>query len=201
MNTEELVYFLRGERVGLTILRPEADAPLCHRAMNDLAVTQFLERALPISYAAQMEWMHNANTKPEHNQIFGIALQENDEVIGVMSLHNINWVHRTAGTGAWIEKPEHWGKGYGTEAKLLLLRYAFRTLGLRKINSSVMAHNDRSRAYMEKTGYRVEGVREKEIRTHDGTYADLVLTAVFAEDFDALCEQNQQNLPDSVDSQ
>ena len=40
-----------------------------------------------------------------------------------------------------IGESEYWGRGLGTEAKMLLLDYAFNTLNLRRICSQVLAFN------------------------------------------------------------
>ncbi len=76
----------------------------------------------------------------------------------------------------------HQGQGYGTEAKMLLLDYAFNTLNLRKVCSTVLAFNGRSQRYNEKCGYVVEGVQKAQV-FRDGSYHDLILMAVFRDDW------------------
>ncbi len=61
-----------------------------------------------------------------------------------MGIHRINWKDRTATTGAVIGEKAYWDKGYGSEAKMLVLDYAFNMLNLRKICSQVLAFNKRS---------------------------------------------------------
>ena len=53
--------------------------------------------------------------------------------------------------------PQHRGQGYGTEAKLLLLEYAFDRLGLNMIWAWVKERNPRSQAALRKQGYRDAG--------------------------------------------
>jgi N-acetyltransferase len=48
--------------------------------------------------------------------------------------------------------------GINTEAKLLLLRYAFETLGVARVDLSTDARNQRSRQAIERLGARFEGV-------------------------------------------
>ncbi len=97
-----------------------------------------------------------------------------------MGIHRINWKDRTATTGAVIGEKAYWGKGYGSEAKKLLLDYAFNELNLRKICSGALAFNGRSQAYSKKCGYEVEGVLKQHI-FKNGEYHDLVQLAVFKE--------------------
>jgi len=49
---------------------------------------------------------------------------------------------------------EHWNNGYATEASIGLLKYGFKTIGLRKIVSSAHVENFASRRVMEKIGMR-----------------------------------------------
>jgi len=99
-----------------------------------------------------------------------------------MSIGNINWIHRHGATGALIGEKEYWNGGYGTEAKLLLLKHCFDTLGLIKVCSTVLSTNPRSKAYLEKTGYKEEGC----LRRHcfvNGKMVDLYHMAIFRKDF------------------
>jgi RimJ/RimL family protein N-acetyltransferase len=53
---------------------------------------------------------------------------------------------------AWRLAPEHWGKGYATEAARAALRFGFERLGLAEIVAFTVPANRRSRAVMERLG-------------------------------------------------
>lgn len=78
--------------------------------------------------------------------------------------------------GAMIGEKEYWGKGFGTDAKMALLEYAFNTLGLRRVKSEALAFNKRSIAYSLHCGYVLEGTKKKEV-FRDGRFHDLVFLA------------------------
>jgi RimJ/RimL family protein N-acetyltransferase len=86
-----------------------------------------------------------------------IALRETGELIGETGLYSIDWIARTAESGSWLYRAADRGKGYGTEAKLLLLEYAFDRLGLNMIWAWVKERNPRSQAALRKQGYRDAG--------------------------------------------
>jgi RimJ/RimL family protein N-acetyltransferase len=88
---------------------------------------------------------------------FGIALRENDELIGSNGVAGISWIHKTGETESEIYRPQHRGGGFGTEAKHLLLAYAFDRLGLHMVRSFVWGPNTRSAAALRKQGYRDAG--------------------------------------------
>lgn len=183
--SENVVYFRKGKHVGLSI--PEiTNIPFYMEAMNNPEIANFLGRCFPVSQKEQEQWFQRLHKNRQSHQVFNITLLEGDVHIGVMGLHNINFIDGTATTGAWMTAPEH-GKGFGTEAKLLLLRYAFYTLRLRKIRSTVIASNKRSIRYNEKCGYFTEGVLEREIYV-DGELENMVMMAVFKENFDPIWE-------------
>lgn len=180
MNKETKVVFRDGKRI---YLRPilESDIPYFLKWMNDEGLTKYLIVYLPQTEASEKRWFERV-TKSDTDIIFAIVEKSTDKLIGTMGLHNISWKDRTATTGAIIGEAEYWDRGYGTEAKMLLLNYAFNTLNLRKICSSVRDFNARSVKYQKKCGYKEEGRRIEEHYV-DGKYYDTILTAVFKKDW------------------
>lgn len=172
-------------RIGrLVALRPlnKADAPLLYKWINDPEVHQFLKVTMPISFEEEEAWPVSLAGRKPGDVIFGIVLLETGKLIGNMGLHRINYINGTAVTGSIIGEKQYWGQGLGTEAKMLVLEYAFNTLNLRKVCASVYDFNGRSKRCMEKCGYHQEGVRKQHIY-RNGRYADEILMAVFREDF------------------
>ncbi|MCI0330170.1 MAG: GNAT family N-acetyltransferase [candidate division Zixibacteria bacterium] len=172
--------FLKGKKTILRPLRKATDFELCLRWINDPEVNQYLLVHFPVTEKKEEEWFDKVANNPKE-VILGIETLDG-KLIGTMALHNINGKDRTAATGALIGEKKYWGKGYGTDAKMTLLDYAFNTLNLRKINSSVYAFNKRSLKYNLKCGYKIEGVRKKQI-FRNGKYNDEIIIAVFKEDW------------------
>ena len=133
--------------------------------------------------------------KKDTSLSFAIVLREGDEMIGVTSTRNIDHRQGTAVGGILIGRKDLWGNGVGTEATMLSLYYAFTTLNLRKVCSSVYAFNERSIAYQKKCGFREEGRLIRQHR-HEFDWVDEILLAVFAEDFQPLWEKFAKDLPE-----
>lgn len=112
---------------------------------------------------------------PPSNIEFGVVLRETGELIGDVGVYDVDWVHRTGETGSYLYRPEHRGGGLGTEAKQLLLAYAFDRLGLHMVRSTVWEPNTRSAAALRKQGYRDAG-RLRWSGIDNGTYGS---TGVF----------------------
>jgi len=69
---------------------------------------------------------------------------------------------------------DHRGKGYGTAAMQLVLRYAFMERRLNKYYGHVLEGNIASATMLKKLGCEQEGVRKQMIYT-DGRYHDEIL--------------------------
>lgn len=191
MSKETQVVFLRGKKV---VLRPIFKTDLQHivRWINDPEVREFLNAFLPQNDQDEEEWLARLGKNKSSDVVLLIETCEG-KPIGLMGLHRINWLDRTATTGALIGEKEYWGKGFGTEAKLLLLDYAFNTLNLRRICSDVLAFNGRSYAYLKKCGYKEEGIKRQHI-FRNGEYYDLIQLAVFRDEFKPIWQQYQEGI-------
>ncbi len=142
----------------------------------------------PITPTGEAEWFD----KIEKSDEVHLAIETGDGVlIGTMGLHDVSWKDRVATTGALIGEKAYWGQGYGTDAKMTLLDYAFNTLNLRKICSSVLEFNERSLRYNLHCGYRVEG-RRKQQHFHNGRYWDEILLGLFQEDWQPVWERYRE---------
>ena len=179
MKTQDMVVFLRGKKA---ILRPpeESDVPLFVRWLNDKEVTRFLEMRMPLMRITEKKWFEGLSDRKDSVTLTIVTLA--GKPIGVMSINNIDWIDGTANTGAFIGEKSYWGKGYGTDAKMQILNFAFNTLNLRKICSRVYAFNKRSVAYSKHCGYRDDGVQRNHV-FRNGEYHDVIQLAIFKEDW------------------
>ena len=73
-------------------------------------------------------------------------------------------------------------KGYMTEAVDLALRHAFRSMGLHRVEANLQPANDRSRALVERLGFRLEGFSPRYLKVA-GCWRDHERWAVLAEEW------------------
>jgi len=177
------VPFLKGERVTLrTITR--ADAPKFLRWINDPVTSRFLLRGdFPLGWDDEMEWIDKVARRKEDHLSLGIEVPEFG-LVGNVSLKVESWIDRVATTGTMIGEAATRGKGYGTEAKMLLLGHAFRRLNLRKVYSNVCASNEASHRCQLRCGYVEEG-RYRDDLYREGRYHDLLVLSATRESFEA----------------
>ena len=142
-------------------LRPfnTADAEVVARANRQESDAGFGHSRFPIGELAFAHWFGEiGKTDPSSDMELAVALRESGEIVGEVGLYSIDWIARHGETGSWIYKAEHRGSGYGTEAKMLLLEYAFERLGMNMLWSWVKEANPRSQAALRKQGYRDAGM-------------------------------------------
>ena len=75
-----------------------------------------------------------------------------------MALWDLRWSHGDSVVSIALGEPEYWGKGLGTEAMRLCLRYAFTELNLDRVTLWVFGYNQRAIRSYEKAGFMKEGV-------------------------------------------
>ena len=99
------------------------------------------------------EWIES--TRPRTGVAFGVQAKDGTP----LGYIGYNWLiaHcRVANLGVVLGEQSYWGGGYGTDALLLLMRYSFDILDLRKVWLDTMALNARVLRQMEKVGFQLE---------------------------------------------
>lgn len=181
--------FLRGNRVDLRVLKESDDFDRCWKWINDPDCWRFLGTITPTSEERERDFFRKSD---ERRILLAITTKQGVH-IGNIGLSDISHQHGTAATGTIIGEQKYWGKGFGTDAKMALLRYAFHELNLRKIMSRVLATNPRSLAYAETCGYRREAVFREQL-CKNGEYIDLIQLAVFRPQFERAWTAYQKKL-------
>jgi RimJ/RimL family protein N-acetyltransferase len=98
---------------------------------------------------------------------FAIHAIAEDKVIGDIGIGDFDWAAGTTWVGIGIGEPDFRGKGYGTDAMRIILRYAFEELNLHRVNLSVFEFNKRAIRSYEKCGFKYEGVMREFIYKED----------------------------------
>ena len=161
---------------GRVYLRPVelADAPTLAPWFNDPDVARYLPTYRPLPVHAEEEFLRAAADRDK--VLFGVALREDDRLVGVTGLEP-EFRCRGARFGITLGDKSVWGRGHGTEATALVLRYAFETLNLHRVWLHVYEYNDRARRVYEKLGFVHEG-RLRQDTYRDGRYRDTLCMAI-----------------------
>jgi len=181
---------LRGTRLALTPLRlsDAADFVQALGSPEEAAeVTAHLSYRSPDLTAAR-RIVAAALTNPGQLP-FAQRLAATGELVGTTSYYEVDPARSSLAIGhTWLAR-RHWRSGLNTESKLLLLGYAFDTLGAERVVWHTDIRNDRSQAAIARLGATREGVLRHHRRRPDGSLRDTVQYALVATDWPAVRER------------
>lgn len=172
---------LSGRLVHLRALEM-GDLERCLGWINDPEVTRYLGSAAryPISRADEEAWLSQAVHKTRPPEIvLAIDTLDEERHIGTIALSAIDGADRKASLGIMIGEKDCWSRGFGTDAILTLLRFAFGELNLNRVWLEVHEDNQRGIACYRKCGFIEEG-RLRQDRYRAGQYVDTLVMGVLA---------------------
>ncbi len=175
---------LEGERVYLRPVVP-SDATADYVGwLNDPETTRFLESGAVVETVESIS-AYIARYQDRSDALFlAIVLKDGDRHVGNLKLEPIDWRHRKATLGIMIGDASARGKGIGTEAVVLALRFAFDRLGLHRVALGVTADNLPGIRCYRKIGFADEGrLRQAILRPHG--YVDHLWMGILADEFKA----------------
>ncbi|MCD6580005.1 GNAT family N-acetyltransferase [bacterium] len=175
--------FLNGKNI---YLRPPElnDASIFGKWFNDPEIRKYISNRFPYSLFIEEELIKNINS--EKNVFLVICEKKSKKAIGNMSI-NINWVNRRAMLGIIIGEIEFQNKGYGKEAMVLMLDYAFSELNLHKIVLEVYDFNKKALSLYKKLGFKREGHFKKH-SFKEGKYMDLTYMGLLEKEWQKYSE-------------
>jgi RimJ/RimL family protein N-acetyltransferase len=178
-------YYWRNELVTLRGVE-EADWEVHYYNRFDTPARRLLqyEVELPPTVAEAKGFAERfADFAPDTGRIMFTIVNHDGEMVGGVNLNSIDERNGTFSVGMQIDR-DHRGKGYGTSAMRLVLKYAFFERRLNKYYGSVLDGNVASAAMLRKCGCKEEGRRRQMVYT-DGCYFDEILYGVTREEFEA----------------
>ncbi|MFQ6057284.1 MAG: GNAT family N-acetyltransferase [Anaerolineae bacterium] len=172
---------IQGKKVRLRAIERE-DIPRFVRWLNDQELVRYLARYMPLSKAEEERWFER-QLEDESGRVFAIETREGVH-IGNIGLHRIDWKNSHAELGIFIGEKDYWDQGYGTDAILTLLDFAFNEMNLHRVYLHVLAFNQRAIRCYEKCGFILEGT-EREAVFQGGRYHDHLIMGLLRQEFNS----------------
>jgi RimJ/RimL family protein N-acetyltransferase len=180
----------KGKIVQLRNLRPE-DADI---------VAGLPHESESISFAGGIVEFPRGSAEPIRN-FFANVSQRNQEIeinggnvrlaieplleprwVGTVGLHDSNMRLKMGTLDVWVSPSYEQGQGYGGDATLIMLNYAFNELGFQRVGLEVYAPNVKAAGLYRKLGFVEEG-RLRRTYFYKGEYYDQLIMSMLAEEF------------------
>ena len=106
-----------------------------------------------------------------------------NKYVGSTRFYDIQLENSSTQFGYTWYSEKTWGTGLNEHCKLLLLTYAFETIGFERIEFRADNRNKRSIAAMQKIGCTVEGILRNHLPTSDGTRRDSIVLSMLKKEW------------------
>jgi len=173
---------LEGPRVRLR-WPTRGDAPGLLEVFSDPEVIRFWSSPPMQDLAAAEKLVDRIHALFEARQLYqwSVCPRDGGPAFGTCTLFHVDVAHRRAEVGFALAR-RTWGQGFATEALGTLIAFAFKDLGLHRLEADADPANERSLRLLERHGFKREGyLRER--WHHLGRIQDGVFLGLLARDW------------------
>jgi RimJ/RimL family protein N-acetyltransferase len=173
---EDIAVVLRGRIATLE--------PLLREHSDGLRAAADDERTWSFMVTRDVErWLDDAFEEHEARKRVQFAVLRDGTIVGSTSYLSLAPEHLRLEIGNTWLNPSAWGTGANVEAKYLLLRHAFETHAVRRVEFKTDARNERARAALAALPARFEGVHRKHMLVRGGERRDSAWYAVIDDEW------------------
>lgn len=144
---------------------------------NDDDVTKFLtwktHSSVEETERVIADWLNQYDQNPNFYH-WAIVLKKSQQVIGSISLMNVNEIRKSCEFGICISK-QNWGEKIAFEASIVVIQYAMETLNFVRIEAHHHCDNLPSKKLLSKIGFEFEGILNNFIKDRDQNLVDVLL--------------------------
>ncbi len=180
-------YYWQGADIRLRPMHRDDAAVWLADEQSDSEAVRFLGYGieLPTSAHAAQQFVERYAEFANRDQRIMFSIETLDgELVGGINIHSMDRKNGTFETGTRIYRA-HRGHGYGFQAKVIVLRYAFHELRFQKYNIRCMASNEPMIRHAAHLGCQAEGRIRRQIYT-GGRFFDELIFGLTREEFDTL---------------
>ena len=148
--------------------------------VNRPYLSRWLPWAAGQTFEHTVDFIGRSREQLAGNGGFQAALIVDDELVGVVGYHGVDWNNRRTAIGYWLSEKRQ-GRGTMTAAVGLLTEHALSTWELNRVEIRAAVENRRSRAIPERLGFREEATMRRVERVGD-RQLDCVIYSMVAGD-------------------
>jgi RimJ/RimL family protein N-acetyltransferase len=171
--------FIEGDSVELCTAERE-DLEFLQQGMNHPGVRRYAGGDVPYNRQRYEDERFDVILDDD---VFHALVRAEGQRVGDVLLAPIDERRGWANLGYWVH-PDHWGKGYATEAASLAVTHGFEELALHRVSATIVADNEASKRVVEKLGFVHEGTKRDDAFV-GGEYVDREVYAVLVDEWGA----------------
>lgn len=135
-----------------------------------------------INQSVDKNWFNSYMNNRSSQVRCAIVTEENDDILGLVSLTSINQLNQSAEFHIMIGETVNQGKGMGTFAVKKMLDHAFKNLNLYRIELTVLESNKRAQHLYEKCGFIKEGTMRNCVYKN-GEFVNMHIYSILKEEY------------------
>lgn len=177
-----------GKQVNIRAIE-ESDLEIFRKAINSPELEEKEMKAyFPISMFEQKKWFYEQLNNTATDQRYSVDV--GSKLVGYTNILNIDYINRSAWFGMKIFEKEMRNKGLGTDINMSIMRYAFSTLNIQRLETNILITNKASiHLFTEKCGWTIEGTRRK-ASYKNGEYIDVLFLSILKNEYNTLVTNN-----------
>lgn len=135
------------------------------------------------------KFIFHARRKAELREEFHFGIWRDEQIIGVVGAHSIQWQIRSGEVGYWLSKQAQ-GEGTMTRSVMSVLRFLFAELRLNRIEIRCAISNLKSQAIPRRLNFRLAGVL-REIEPVNGRLQSLLIYELLKREWEMFKETEE----------
>lgn len=128
-------------------------------------------------------WFDNY-MKNRSNTVRCSIIDKENNLLGLVSLTNINHINQSATMHIMIGEENNRGKGVGKYGVTSILTHAFLDLNINRVSLTVLADNERAKRLYDRIGFKTEGVSRQAV-FKNGSFHDMYAMSILKNEFES----------------
>ena len=139
-----------------------------------------------VSLAREVKWVSEISMSDNNNPIYmAICEKSRMEAVGYTSISDVDYRNGSCFWSGIKICPASSGRGLGFQAELLVLKYAFEELKMKRVSAKALERHEYAIRYMQKAGFRKEGLMRKCV-FKNGEYQNIWMLSILEEEYKEL---------------
>ena len=156
--------FIQGESLYLRALEEKDLQGNYFQWLNDPEVNEFNSHGVFPNTESGMKSFLEHQHESKDKLVLAIIDNSADLHIGNISLQAIDWVSQSAEFAILLGDKDYWGKGYSTEAAIMICEHGFKKMNLNRIHCGTSEKNIGMQKLAGKMKMKLEMIKNKKSR-------------------------------------